>query len=440
MRYGTGIRIAALAAIAAMAAQAKVNSPLATAADYRFTSPSNTDFIAGKIMGREARPYEPVRGEDEIYLYEAYCEMNGLLEATANSTFAKARGIDRRWLEKAYAAGRNTYTPYGRIYRMLAANTNATAAALLTNGNAADAELATNIWEAAGYDWPHSGAAADAARRGGAAATNTAAMAGMLETWRLVATNVAAYYAGIVEIKGIARDFDAINATNDTEVAEEWRVEWAEMDYYSYQWDTGTSIYDGTHDMQGWGAQSYAMKEQGVSSEPGHDGEYHVSEPIKGWRTYKVTESPTIEARLFPTNFARAAQLTAKKAWVLAVCSWSRSKRRWSSAWDVEDTNTNRVMICAVPASVSFEEKDGVVTAKVNASADTAYGALKGEVDGMPEDVAFPEAPTISGLPPVWFDDEERTWWNSNEADVGISAARIAMIIEVNWNAGFQGL
>lgn len=444
-------RIAIIAAAATLAlATGANNSPLKSAADYRFTEPTNSFLVRGEILGPAPVPPCPVRGEDRIYLAECAAEMATMASLPASDPKAAWRD-DYGWelfprLEMSGLAP----APYRKIWDLLAETNGVTA---FVTAAAATAQAETNLWPLSdSYTVPATQYAADAARRSGVVATNHEAMAALAtnnETRILRADDVAAFYRCLHAVHGVACDVTSVNSGAETPI----RLTEASR---TAAWDGNTNVFiytdlaTNTYIQAYRGSGLYEATRQSVSvtkrrwrESPTAVYQDSYSDACRAsmlWTVQPSVNEP-VTALVCTNAVLAASNLTAACAWVIARATYSDYQYEWLPFNDNDrPMSTNTVSIStnaaiALPAAAKILETNGWVAVSAAADYDQAY-SLFFAATGLhaPDDNRYPPAPGLD----VFGPNESAVRANSRTTSIEVTPMRIALVMLVDWHSGFH--
>lgn len=412
-----------------------IQSPLSSFNDYIFTEPVNTNFIQGSILGPNPPSYGPVRGEDSIYLYEAYSEMDALLSAGPSTVRTRAPGIDTAYM-------RITYTPltgrpaYQDIYYLFYYNTNG-ARNVITKKNVT-VSMPTNVIPLPSSSSIPSYMAGNAAVYSGAAMTASESLKPLGTSPRvryLAVTNVAAYYAELKKVAGIAKDFTPTEGTNTHTFAARDKYDTATFVDGSFVYDTIEQNID--YSKYGGGLHESSSQSAGrrrVYQYPS----YYISQPIYSSRFSSYVFDDELTIPLYSTGIVRSSQITFKQGWTLSLGYYSRNDSRYVSPTNyvtVAVVSTNFVAITPV-STVEISERDGLVVARVTPNYVAAYNAFfNGTSYPYPDDISYPQAP--SG-PQAFGPEETGTRYNNDSRSITISPYSVGLVLDIDWHTGFN--
>lgn len=437
-----------------MGSTAPIESPLASAEDYRFTDPRNADLVRGRLTGPDPEPGRPLLGEDQIYLFEAMSEMSAVSEANGNSSFAKASGIDTRYLRRPTTA--RVGAVFGRLYGVLADSADGTSSygggLVLADAEIGGADPA--VWDGTpnyvtSTKQYYTRYARDSVLAAGAAAGPLDGMADFVagSRRRLSSGSVAAFYRAIAAVSGFAGDSDAADGGllhEDAAVTHSYGVS-----IEGFNSDTGVFTYSADVDKvtrdawSGGGLYDWSIQRSCRSRRkygPESARQWATSEAVSNGSSQTCSFDEPVAATLFPADFAKAAQLSCRKAWVVVEATYGDTYRRWSDSATLEkvtDTSLTR-LVAAEASGVSFSEGGGFVTATATPSYDAAYKAFFAEFPDLhhPDDNWFPPAPDMG----AWSEDEEGEKVNYRRTSIRMIPKRLALVADVDWRTGFHRL
>ena len=316
-----------LSLIASIALLALVDVPIKTFDDYTYTKPIHTNYISGRVIGTKPAPHTPLRGEDQIYLYEAWTEMDTVANATPSTIMTVKQGIDGTAISRR--SGR-VGAIWHRIYEGLAANTNV--GALVKAG--ASVTLPTDL-----YPWRPSGGVfwTDVAR-GAVLASGMAAgpndgmtVLGVPSGPRvLVSSNVVAYYEGLAAIGSIANDYNAVNSTNVNKTTSHYLI--TEATYNSETGDFAYSTRSGDSEGTWTGGGLYETTSQKHTvMQRQKDGASRFSSPMMSSQIWSFEAEDKITAPICTNTILRATQITPIAAWVVSSVGYTDYEDVWQS-------------------------------------------------------------------------------------------------------------
>ena len=421
-----------------------VDVPLQELSDYKFSEPIYTNYISGRVMGPKPAPYTPLRGEDQVYLWEAWSEMDLVSRAYPNSTLNPNRGLDRTTISKG--RGGFTGTAWNRIYNELASNTNiqssvSAAGRLVQRGKYPASVEQMFTFNYSGGSW-WSNVARIQVIAGSAAASTTREMEPLglpLPGRVLASTNVAAFYQSLAGIWGIANDFNAPNSTNVNKTTSRRVATEATFDYETGQF-TYTTLppQDGTGTQIGGGLYESTLQQTRVLQRQ-FEGESVFSRPLPISMIYSFEAEDKLEVPLFTNTFARAIQLSNLKSWVVSSVNYTDYEQCWSTPTSFVYTanSSTNAMVAAEASSVSFFERDGMVHASVKPDYADSYNQFF-KYTGLhpPDDGYFPKAPG----PEVFKPGESTAKENQRTSDVQIYPRRLALVVRVTWHSGINSM
>ena len=409
-----------------------ITSPLPSVTDYRFTEPVHTNFIKGRILGPDPEPFSPVRGEDLIYLYEAYAEMSALLSSRPDSSLNHLDGIDTAHLRINYAALLNR-PAYQALYYLFQDNTNGNRDVLIIPS--VSIQPATNLVPTRGAYVPYY-VAADAALASTAAVcapTNLLPLGIFPRRRRIESADVAAYYLALGGVSGVARDFGIEAQTNHHLMTVHDYITEASLINEKIQYNTiDTTTHWGT---SGGGLADYSHTEFTIARFHIKDDSYATSSPLPGSRTTTFESNDDITAPLFPTGIVRAAQISVRTCLLVAHVNYYQFENIAQSITNSIDTvsiYTNFAFYATAQATIY--EKGGIVYASVTPNYTTIYNDFFAATGyGYPDDMKFP-APPSRGLFPA---DSEGRITNRRDTSVEIKPKKIGLAIDIAWHSGF---
>ncbi len=412
-----------------------IQSPLSSFNDYIFTEPVNTNFIQGSILGQNPPSYGPVRGEDSIYLYEAYSEMDALLSAGPSTVRTRAPGIDTAYMRINYAplTGRPAYQD---IYYLFYNNTNG-ARDVITKKNVT-VSMPTNVIPLpSSSSIPYYMAGNAAVSSGGAmtAAESLKPLGTSPRVRYLAVTNVAAYYAELKKVEGIAKDFTPTEGTNHNYYVVRYVYDtftFSAGDYTYREVSTESHPY-----MIGGGLYEYTVQGSGVARSY-YNGNYYLSRTLQSSSIGNGIFDDTLSANLFSTSIVRSAQITPKNAWILTLATYVRTENRWLSPTNnatVVDIHTNFAVV--IESQVQISERDGTVVATYTPNYVSAYNAFFSANPSFPypDDIDYPAAPVGSS---AFAADETGSKYNVTETSIRIKPVKVSLVLDIAWHTGFN--
>ena len=412
-----------------------IQSPLLSFNDYIFTEPVNTNFIQGSILGQNPPSYGPVRGEDSIYLYEAYSEMDALLSAGPSTVRTRAPGIDTAYLELIIAplSGRPAYQD---IYLLFLGNTNGNQNVITRKD--ITVSMPTNVIPLTSANSLPSYMAGNAAVYSGAAMTAAESLKPLGTSPRvryLAVTNVAAYYAELKKVAGIAKDFTPTDGTNTNHYTEI-------LTYDSFFFSEGTFTYleisDESHpSMIGGGLYEATVQQSGIARRYYNDN-YYISRTLHASNIGNCIFDDDVSADLFSTSMVRAAQITPQKAWIVTHAQYMHTETKWISPTNnatVVNIQTNFAVV--IESQVQITERGGTVVATLTPSYSSAYNAFFSANPSFPypDDIDYPSAP-VGGS--VFAGDETGSKYNVNETSIRIKPVKVSLVLDIAWHTGFN--
>lgn len=423
----------AFAAVAMCMASFAAISPLASAKDYRFSVPAHPDMVRGTVMGAAGKGASALRGEDPIYLYEALAEMEGVSSASASTEFGAWPGIDERRLRGSTS---RVGTAYARMYDLLSSS--ASSGALVLSGREVD--VRTNAWPIALYGLARTSTCArDAVLFSGASRGVTDGMAALGEravASVLAAADVAAYYSALADVGGVANDYALTsrgtnsNATTQRTVADSCVFN---VEEGAFAYSAGTPV-DAKGSRVGGGMYEYTIQDTFVEQRQSGSNTLR-SRAMHSSVIGSFCADDEVEAVLWTNAFARAANLSCRKAWVVAVAQYVDTLTERTSPtneiWSYCQTN----VVVALPCEAKFFERDGMVVAKATPHYDDAYNmafAVLPEAH-RPDDGWYPAAPVASAFPVG-----NETVKNRRSTSFDVTPERIALVVDVDWHTGFH--
>ena len=436
------MRIATIASItmALPAAALAVRSPLATPDDYAFTAPANGDFVRGEVMGPDPAPYSPVRGEDQIYVYEALSEIEAARDGGAGSW--PRQGIDRRWPRQSAS---RVGTAFALLYQALAANTNGSGAGGIALAGVPVPGAASAAWFVRSGRDPTGYARASVLEAGAAAVPVDGMDALGRGTGRLplAATNVAAFYRCLASVGGVAGDYAVTSSGSATNLGSSVS-EWTDCSFSADADGGGSFEYTTRRDVSGYrriggGLQESTSQETSVR-QVAHGGKDVRSAPMRSSTISSFDHDEAISVTLFTNAVARASGLSVRSAWVVCHCYYADSLQRWVSPSNaVLDVNVATNAMVALACSAATSEEGGMVVAKATPHYMDAYNAFFAAMPDdthHPDDLWFPAAPGAEAFAP----GEAKTVANGRYTAISISPVRLALVVDVDWHAGFHKL
>lgn len=412
-----------------------VDVPLRQLSDYRFSIPKYTNYISGKVMGPDPAPYTPLRGEDQVYLYEAWSEMDQLSKAQPNSAVVRRNGFDETFLDKS---GSRVGSNWRQIYVQLATNTNTSdsAAGRLIQRDR-EVLLAKKLYPyiMSGGAW-QTAVARSAVLANSAEATTTEEMMPLglpMPGRTLASTNVAAFFQCLADIYGIANDFNAPNSTNVNKTTSRTLIMDASFNYETgeFQYSTRSSSGEGTQ--IGGGLYENTLQRTAVQQRQ-YQGSSRFSTPLQSTAIYSFEAEDKLEVPLFTNTFAKASQLFVLNGWVVSSVGYTDFEQCWNTPTSMVYTvaiSTNAM--AAAEASISLFERNGMVYASVKPDYDDSYRTfLKKTGFHPPDDGYFPPAPTAAAFMP----GESVTKQNTRSTDIQIYPRRLALALQVDWHSG----
>jgi hypothetical protein len=412
-----------------------IQSPLSSFNDYIFTEPVNTNFIQGSILGPNPPNYGPVRGEDSIYLYEAYSEMYTLLSAGPSTVRTRAPGIDTTYMRIDYAAltGRPSYQD---IYYLFYNNTNGVRD-VITKKNVT-VSMPTNVIQLSNYYTYPSYMAGNAAVYSGAAMTAAESLKPLGTSPRvryLAVTNVAAYYAELKKVSGIAKDFTSTEGTN-------YNYYTTRHTYDEYTFSDGSFSYDEISTEShpyiiGGGLYEITLQSSG-RVRIYDNGTYYISRALHSSTSGNCIADDDVSANLFSTSMVRASQITPKKGWISTLVTYSRTETKWLSPTNnatVVNIQTNFAVV--IESQVQISERDGTVVATLTPNYVSAYNAFFSANPSFPypDDIDYPAAPVGSS---AFAADETGSKYNDTETIIRIKPVNVSLVLDIAWHTGFN--
>lgn len=408
---------------------ALINVPLTRYGDYTYTKPNHTG-ITGKVMGTRPAPYTPLRIEDQIYLYEAWAEMDTVANATPSSVLTVwDGGDDARLIRQGSRVGK----PWHPIYTGLCNNTNV--GALVKAG--ASITLPTEF-----YPWRPSGGVfwTDVAR---GAVLFSGCAAGPLDgmevlgnpitTSRVLAsTNVCVFFETLAQVAGIANDYNATNSTNENRTTGKrlWTDCIFDRETGGYTYFTKSTESTGTH----VGGGLYENTAQKVSvAQNQKDGSSKFSSPMQDSAIYSFEAEDKVTAAICTNTIVSADRITPRNAWLVCSVGYTDFEMVWKSNKEVNYTKSiSTNMMVAVKVEAKITEIDGMVTATVTPDYDAVYRKVINSGLEAPDDNYYPPAPTEA----AFVNGGKETKSNERSTDIQILPRRIALVLDIAWHSG----
>lgn len=413
-----------------------IQSPLATLNDYKFTEPVNTNFIQGRILGPNPPSCGPVRGEDSIYLFEAFSEMNAILSSQPSTSITNLPGIDTIYMRITYPSILSRPAYYD-LYELLDSNTNGNRDVLLLSGT--NVTMPTNLITYRTIDLTPYHIAGNAAVYSHAAATATVGIVALGKYPRvkyLAATNVAAFYDALKRVSGIAKDFYPEDGTNIHTYSSSVKYDTATLVDGSFVYDTIEKSID--YSMTGGGLIESSVQEAGrkrVYDSPS----YYISRPIYSSTFSSVVYDDELEVPLFSTSVVRSSQITFRQGWTISRGYYSRYAVKYVSPTNIEtiaSVDTNFVAMSPISTISISETTNGLVIAKVIPNYVDAYNAFfNGTSYPYPDDISYPQAPSSQQ---AFGPTETGTRYNYDDRAISIRQHSVGLILDISWHTGFN--